>query len=325
MSQIERIIKILELLSMNRKLSTEDLHRHFNRQISLRTIQRDIKSIESAGIPLLMEKNIDGKNYWYFSRDYKKMVLPTIQPNELFATYILKSYLRTFKGTRVEQDLNSVIDKLETIAPGEVYLNIVGEQSVLWNQDFGDFDYQDYAKILDKIIAAITQKKWCAVNYSSLRSKEKSLIIFVHKLFTFNGGIYLAVTAEGYEDYITLSLQRIQSIEFQLKQRAEVPTFDLNKFRHNRFAVFSGKPVPVELLIDKDVAHYFANRQWHPSQKLFNQKDGRLLLQMKVPITHELIGWVLSWHSLMEVRSPTELIEQIKSRLDAMIELYKSR
>lgn len=322
MNQIERIIKILELLSMKRKLSTDDLHRHFDKQVSLRTVQRDIKAIEAAGIPLFMDKDSSGKNYWYFSRDYKKMVLPSIQPNELLAAYILKSYLKTFKGTQIETDLNSVVDKLETFAPGDVYLDMNTDESIIWNQDFGDFDYQKFGGILEETIRSITQEYWCTVTYEAQKEEQKSFDIFIHRLYTYNSIIYLAVTSEKYNDYITLALHRIIDLKKAANQAQKPDPFDIERFRKNRFAVFSGKPVHIKLQINKETAHYFTNRQWHPSQKLSLNEDGSLLLEMDVPITWELIGWILSWHSFIKALSPPELIDKLQERLKETQELY---
>ena len=325
MKQIERIIKILEQLSMNRKVKTRDLQKLFHNEVSLRTIQRDILAIEQAGIPLEQDKDFDGSYLWSFTRDYRRMILPTIQYNELMAAYILKSYLNTFKGTKIEDSVNSLLDKIELIAPGEVYfdLNIDDNETIIWDQNFGDFDYQNFDWILQKVISFIVKMEWVSVTYQKPPGDEKTYDIFIHKLFVYTGVIYLAASTDKYDDYIVLALQRIKRIEKSENQNRKTIQFNIDEFRKNRFAVFSGKVEHIKLNIANEVAFYFTNRKWHPSQKISVIKNGSLLLEMDVPITYELVGWILGWHNYVKVLEPQLLIETIKKRLKETFELYK--
>lgn len=324
MKQIERIIKILEQLSMNRKVKTRDLQNLFNNAVSLRTIQRDILAIERAGIPLKQDKDFDGSYLWSFTRDYRKMILPSIQNNELMAAYILKSYLNTFKGTKIEESVNSLLEKIELIAPGEVYLdlNIDNNETIIWDQNFGDFDYQNFDRILQTVISFILKKEWVSITYRKPLGDEKTYDIFIHKLFVYAGVIYLAASTDKYDDYLVLALQRIKRIEKSENQNRKTIQFNIDEFRKNRFAVFSGKVEHVKLHIALEVAFYFTNRKWHPSQHILVNKNGSLLLEMDVPITYELVGWILGWHSYIKVVEPEALVETVKKRLKETFELY---
>ena len=57
LTSVQRVIRILELLSMGRNLTSAELHREFNQEVTLRTIQRDMVTIQQAGIPVICEKN----------------------------------------------------------------------------------------------------------------------------------------------------------------------------------------------------------------------------------------------------------------------------
>ncbi len=325
LTQIERIIKILELFSMSRKFTTRDLCEYFEDQFTIRTIQRDIIVIERAGIPLMQEKDIDGNLVWFFPKTYRRMVLPSIQPNELLAAHILKSYLQTFKGTQIEADTMSLIDKVENIAPGDVFLDFDSDynnQPLLWSQDFGEFDYHDYNQTLMTVISLLINKEWAAVDYKKGTGEESKFDIYIHRLFNYNGVLYLAVSTEKYKDYISLALHRIKQIEKSKKQNISPIDFDINKFLESRFGVYSGEVEHVKLLIDKEVVFYFTNREWHPSQKISFKKNGSMLLEMDVPVTHELIGWILSWRDNIKVLSTKSLIDQIKTNLNSTMKLY---
>jgi proteasome accessory factor B len=322
MNQAERVVKILEILSMGRRITINSLADIFDGEVSKRALQRDMQTIEYAGIPLEYETGENGAYIWYFPREYKNMVPPSVQSNELIAAYMLKSYLKTFKGTSIEHDLDSVIDKLEKIAPGDVYDMLTDSGELLWNQDFGDFDYGKFNEILEKSLSAALNKQWYEIIYQS-GGKERKHIIFVHKLFTYNGVIYLAANEAGRDDYVTLTLQHIVRISRAERQLPPSAPFDLAKFRENRFAVFAGSIHKVKLHINKETVKYFVNRRWHPTQKLYKEADGSLILEMETPLSWELIGLILNWHTQIKVLEPPELIEKVKERLRETLRTYE--
>ncbi len=322
MKQAERVVRIIELLSIGRKLSVNDLVKIFENEVPKRSIQRDIQIIEYAGIPLEYKIGEKGAYIWYFPYEYLNTIPPSVQTNELMAAYILKNYLKTFKGTRIEQDLNSVVAKLEKIAPGDVYDSLVEGEEILWNQNFGDFDYAEFNKILEEAIDAALSKKWYELEYQSGGGSLKKHTVFIHKLFTYNGVIYLAVNELGRDDYITFTLQQVVNIKEADGQSAP-PPFDLQKFRKNRFAVFSGEPKKIKLQVNKETVKYFVNRRWHPTQKIEQQKDGSLILEMNTPLSWELIGLILGWHTQIKVLAPQELIDRVKERLQETLKMYE--
>ena len=63
-SQLQRSIKILQILSSGRKVTTSELHHRFEGKVSIRTLQRDLLSLSSAGIPLVTEKIKANENSW---------------------------------------------------------------------------------------------------------------------------------------------------------------------------------------------------------------------------------------------------------------------
>ena len=55
-SQIERCIKILQLLSTHKFITTSQLEERFHFSVSRRTLQRDLIVLSDVGIPLITEK-----------------------------------------------------------------------------------------------------------------------------------------------------------------------------------------------------------------------------------------------------------------------------
>ncbi len=326
--QISRIIKILELFSIGRKLTIKDIHHYFEAAVSLRSIHRDVQAIQEAGIPLDYEKNANNEYVWFFPSHYRKMILPVVQGNELVSVYILKSYLKLFAHTFVESDIRSLQEKIEELAPGDVFMEFESfseqENALFWDQSFGDYDYSQIDTVLSEIISLMVQKKWASVTYQSLTDgKLRQYDIYLHRLFAFNGGLYAAVYFPKYGDFLALAVQQIKKVSQAQRQDYRTPEFNIAAFKHNRFGVFSGPLEKVELFIRKDYAKWFINRSWHPSQTLRKHPDGSLTLTMNVPLSRDFITWVLGWHDGVKVIKPQSLIEALKDKLNSTLKQYE--
>jgi proteasome accessory factor B len=324
LTSVHRVIRILELLSMGRSLTSSELNRIFDEKVTLRTIQRDMITIQQAGIPLFCEKNHKKENVWSFPRDYRRMILPSIQKSELISLYILKAYLKEFRGTKIEDNLTSVIDKLEDMAPGEVYLDLDNADDFVWDQDYGAYDYSLLDDLIHKVINAIVEKKWLQITYQSRdETTGKTYPIFPYRLFSYHGSIYLAAYTPQHQNTISLVLQRIKSLTFAENIIDTVPPFNMENFQNNRFGVFSGPIEKIRLQIDPRYAIYFRNRSWHPSQEVKMQNDGSMILTMEVPLSPELFTWIIGWHEGIKVISPDRLADGILIKLKMVIKMYE--
>ena len=326
--QINRIIKILELFSNGRRLSIKEIHSYFGETVSMRSIHRDIQAIQEAGIPLKYKKNEHNEHSWFFPSSYKNMVSPVVHGNELLSIYILKSYLKLFVNTFIDKEINSLQDKIEELAPGDLYMEFepISRQkdALFWDQSFGDYDYSESSSILTDITSLMVKKKWVALTYQSLSdNKLRHYDIYLHRLFAFNGVLYVAVYFPKYGDFLALAVHQIKSVKEAGRQDYRTPEFNIAAFKHNRFGVYSGPLEKVELSIRRDYAKWFINRRWHPSQKLSENSDGTLLLTMKVPISRDFITWVLGWHDGIKVIKPQSLIEALKEKLSSTLALYE--
>jgi proteasome accessory factor B len=64
-------------------------------------------------------------------------------------------------------------------------------------------------------------------------------------------------------------------------------------------------------------------RDWHPSQKIRNVKDGGIELEMTLGALEEIERWILSWGDHAKVLSPKPLIDSVKKRIATMQKTYR--
>jgi predicted DNA-binding transcriptional regulator YafY len=73
------------------------------------------------------------------------------------------------------------------------------------------------------------------------------------------------------------------------------------------------------------LSDYIQRRTWHPSQKIKELKDGRILLSMTASGKEEIKAWVLSFGSKAEVVSPQFLSEEIKEDISRALAFYRTQ
>jgi predicted DNA-binding transcriptional regulator YafY len=86
----------------------------------------------------------------------------------------------------------------------------------------------------------------------------------------------------------------------------------VESYVQDALTVMRGRPVEVELLFDGATAAWAKDRMWHPSQRLTPLRDGQLRVTLQVADTRELVGWVLSFGSGVQVIRPDALREQVR-------------
>lgn len=111
-----------------------------------------------------------------------------------------------------------------------------------------------------------------------------------------------------------------------MKERFEIPEdFSMSEFMKVPFGLFHGEPITVKVVFDKELSDYIQRRIWHPSQKIKELKDGKILLSMTASGKEEIKAWVLSFGSKAKVVSPKFLRKQIQNDLSGSLEYYKPR
>jgi len=312
----KRVIRILELLSSGRAVSTALLDREFEGQVSRRTLQRDLQEIaEILPVEIVQEK---GREQAYsMPRYYKDLIRPIIQQNELLALHTLKGFLRNLRGTRLDRDLKKLEQKLEQMLPGEVILDMERLSDLaVYDQNRGYFDYEAYDRILSVLISAMTDKQWLRLHYKPIdKEKESEMLLFPHRLYSYNGALYVLGTVYSYSEPISLLIQFISGIEMAGAGKRPVPEFSLENFKLSRFGVYNGPVQRVVLEISAGIKRHFWGRIWHESQSITELEDGRMRIELEVPIMPDFVAWVLSWGSSVRVVEPAELIERVRGEL----------
>ena len=318
LSQIQRMIKILQILSIGRKVTTKELRRRFDETVSLRTLQRDMLALSDSGVPLVNEKLTANENTWYLMDHFKQFIPIPLEMNEYLAMEMLKTNLSILKNTSIESDVENLTKKIEQILPDELFLQATTGKfsNLLTNYSIGQYDYSGKNDIINKLIEAITKRRKCLVTYDSANTqKENKFYIEPEKLLSYHSGLYLIFYVRTQNEFWLLAVHRILDKEVFDDVFPNDHPFDEEEFVKNRFGLFSGKPEKIKLKFNKSIRHYIEHNHWHATQKFSNDKKGNLILEMETAVTPELISWILGWNKNILVMKPKGLVEEIRKNL----------
>lgn len=300
-TQIERIIEILQRLSLKRTVTAHELHEYFDKRVSLRTIQRDLARIAACNIPLNETVGKNNQTTWSIDEGFLRFVPMTLGSREILASLMLKGIAEAFKSTPLERDAKAFLQKARQLYPSDAVAEVSEHASAQifgFNQT-GYIDYSKFSMIIDRLIQAIASRNSVVVDYKATwRDKSSKIDGNPYMLLLHKGAMYLVLYSNYFKTYIQLPVQRMLAVEVLDTTFRRDPKFSLEKLRRDRFGIFGfegQKPQRVVLRFSKEIADTIAERIWHPSQKIKRHKDGSLTLEMKVIVSDELRGWIASW------------------------------
>ena len=324
-SQTERVLKILQILSNGSHLTTAELVRRFDGLVSPRTVQRDLKLISNTYTAIRSRKISANENEWFLDPRFRSLVPQTLGLNEYLAAHMLKENLKIFRNTEFSDEIDSLLEKIDQIVPEDVFLETDDSdpEGLFENYTAGLFDYTGYDDIINRIIQAIIQSRKSFVSYyNAYEQKSKNFYVEPRRIVYFKGGLYVIVYVRRFESFRLLAVQRIRKFKIQDEVFETEPVFDADRYWEKKFGLFSAEHKQVTLIFSPDVRMHIEGRHWHGSQKFSEGTDGSLILEMEVGLSPELVSWIFSWNEFVEVIGPAELIGAMSEKIEKLNKLY---
>lgn len=141
--------------------------------------------------------------------------------------------------------------------------------------------------------------------------------------FEHGGGLYAYVRTPKHGDVITLAVERIVELTVTDQAFAYPEDFDPQTRLAQAFGVTSDAPVRVRIRFSRDQARSIQERRWAAEQRIMENEDGSIILDMTTSGLWEIARWVLSWGGDAEVLEPDELREMVAGEVDRMAGVYR--
>jgi predicted DNA-binding transcriptional regulator YafY len=169
-----------------------------------------------------------------------------------------------------------------------------------------------------RIVLSVTYQKNNAPKPSEYQLHPYSLVY--HR-----GSLYLIAFSVASQEMRHFKLDRILKVD-ALAERFEVPkSFDVRAYLEESFGIFSpsGRIFSIRIHFAASAAGAVRESRWHRSQEIIENRDGSIVLKLKLGNLEEIKSWVMGFGSMAKVLEPREFVEAIRQDVRQMAEAYK--
>jgi predicted DNA-binding transcriptional regulator YafY len=311
--QVTRQWWLLKRLEGSRGATLKDLADSLPAECSchLRTVRRDLEALEAC-FPVYTERK-EGQTRWRLMEGYHNVPAPVFTSTELMALLLTRDLLRPLEGTHIKESLDSVFNKAVAALPPEG-LEYVRQMQGYFSVGLGPHKiYREHRETIEQLTRAITQHRTVQMRYySASRDATSRRDVDPYHIWYALGALYLVGYCHHRREVRLFAVDRVRSLTIT-NQPCQMPLgFDLEAYLKDALVAMRGEPIEVELLFDKKTTAWAKDRQWHPSQQVAMQKDGRMKLRLHVADTPELVGWILNFGAGVRVLKPPSLREKVQ-------------
>lgn len=318
MSKAARLQRIVHLLYRNpRGLTTLELSRHCG--VSVRTIQRDLKELEGAGIPVWE----DAESRYGVTAGY---YLPPIHFHleEAGALYLAARLLAGYSDEH-NPLVAHALAKLAGAMPETIASHIHHTIRALAYRP----ENRTFAAVLETIILGWATGRKVRIWHQSAGSDnvhEYLLSPYVLEPSSVGYATYVIGHSSWFEAVHTFKIERVEAAQLT-GETYEIPEdFDGAALLQNAWGVMYGpvgEETEVVLRFLPVVARRVQESVWHPSQELEVQEDGSCLLHVWVAHPMEMKPFIRSWGPECQVLAPPWLRQEIADEMRRGWELYR--
>lgn len=167
LNRFDRIVAIFIHLQSGRVVKAQELADRF--EVSLRTIYRDIKSLEASGVPVAGEAGVG----YSLLEGYR---LPPVMftPEEASSFVAAEKLMQKFSDKSLGASFESAMFKVKSVLRANTKDQIAALETQVWVNSSAKVFNENTPDALSVIMSSIAEKKQVALEYKSLYSEEAS-------------------------------------------------------------------------------------------------------------------------------------------------------
>jgi len=304
MNRIDRISAILIHLQSRRVVKASDIADRFN--ISLRTVYRDVKTLEEAGIPLIGEAGVgysimDGYRLppVMFTREeatafltaeklMEKLTDPSSDENYKSAMYKIRSVLRMAEKDFLD-NIDGHIEVLKSrrtsgvkldLNPLQIILKGIGERTVLSIHYFAMHNQQRSERCIEPVGVFYQDNYWHLIAWCRLR-----------------------------EDYRDFRLDRISNISLT-GERFKTMHPNLNEYISQQARERNLEEVIIR--VEKSIGPYLNEQKYYNGFVSEREVDGLIEMTFLTGFVEGFVRWLMMYGDMAMIISPDSLKEKVK-------------
>ncbi len=322
-SQALRLVGIIDMLRSESHVSIEDITEKFN--ISARTAYRDINVLKEKFPIKESEEFVYGKGReWSLeTSDKNSPEHLNLSIMEMASLFLGKNLFEFTSGTELKQSIDSVFEKLSYCLSQGNLKHMDKLAAKFYCTPGSPKNYRAADDQLNEIVSGLVYEKKVSIEYKSptgeiISDKVRPLSLVMH-----NNALYVIAQSDDSGKQRTYSVERIISARWLRKENFSYPAnYSPGKYLNEALGIVVGEAVDIRLAISRNASEYFKQRTWHKSQRVMETADGALHVFIKLPITSELVSWLLGFGAELEVLEPQILRDKMADYARKILNIY---
>jgi len=315
--RLQRLLRLITLLQGGVTLNASALAERMG--VSRRTLFRDLKALEAAGI-----------DYEYHSeRGYRiepDFFLPPVnlKVNEAMGLLLMARAAERQRGQPFYPAAVEAVRKLAATLPAEYRGITAGLLRHISVTPHAQPNQTNRTDLFVSIQRAIDERRVCRLTYLSLfDGGEIELDLHPYHLHFAVRSWYAVGRSVMHRQVRMFKLSRIRSIEVRDRRFRRPADFSIDKHLGKAWSLIpEGRVHRIELLFSTKVGRNVSEVVWHPTQESKMLDDGRCRMSFEVDGLNEITWWLLGYGDQVEVVRPKALrtkLRQVHERAAAKL------
>jgi proteasome accessory factor B len=312
-SRIHRLLRILTLIQGEKGWTPKRLALECG--TTERTIYRDLKMLEGAGIPYFF----DGQTGGYRVRRDFFMAPVQLTLDETLALAALANCVGGEEQVPFTDAAARGISKIRSVLPQAIRSELEKIEDHVAIKLAASSPPESARDVHRLVQAALAHKRVLRCRYDSLspaNAKQGAATFLLHPytLFFSQRAWYVIGHHAARGEIRCLKLNRFTKIELTDEAFVVPKTYSLEKHLGNAWRMIRGKKgYAVELRFDPHFADTVSDTHWHRTQEIEWNDDESITFRCRVDGLEEIVWWVLSYGPHCSVKKPKELAEQVNA------------
>jgi predicted DNA-binding transcriptional regulator YafY len=315
MNRIDRLTAILIQLQSKRIVTGREIADRFS--ISLRTVYRDIRALEDAGVPIGAEAGLG-----YFLAEGYHLPPVMFTPEEAGALLLGGKLIQQFSDQGADRHFATAMDKIKSVLgdTDQDYINRLDALVMVLNAAPrpGDGLAQNLLMDIQQVLAG--HKKVSIQYHSAYKDEATSRVIEPLGLCFYAGHWHLLAYCHLRKDYRDFRVDRVRGI------RHTGECFDRD--RHGKLEklvrqiVMPAELKPATVLFSHQAAQFIRDQKFYFGFAQQRERKNGVEMQFLVPDYDYLVHWLMSFIDQVTIISPLALKQTMRKHVHRLAAHY---
>lgn len=309
--KIDRLLSIIVYLLNRDLVSARVLAERFG--VTVRTIQRDMETIELAGIPII---SIQGPHGGYGIMENFKIDNQLVGVDDLY--YIITS-LKSVSETLIDSNINNTLEKMKNLLPTHTS-DFLEDKNEKLSIDFswlgGDPRHRDSFGIIKE---AVDSERLLRFQYTNNKLNKLTRVVEPMTIVFKWRGWYLFAWCREKEDFRIFRISRMREPEI-LPGRFKRKDISFQDFigRH------SSNLKTTELTLQFHSSMRILVEEFYPPEDCTEGPAGSVIVKARMPEDSWMYGHLLSYGEFVTVLDPPHVRDRLKTSAEKIQKKYSN-